>query len=536
MTHPILLAATLLVLCPFCAYGQQQPTSPGPFSTLVHPGPDGKLVYVPDELGNTIPDFSNCGYMGGGVPIPQVPVRAIVEPAEGDCGPRIQAAINQVSALPPDANGLRGAVLLKRGRYAIPGTISIKASGVVLRGEGCGEDGTVLIATGRGQRTLIRIAGPAGPKEIPGTRRRITDAYVPVGARSCHVERADDLKVGDFVTVLRPSTAEWIHVIGMDRIPVPQGRTDVVQWKPGSKDLHFRRVVTAIQGNQVTLDAPLVNALQAEYGGGFLYRHDPAGLISQVGVENLRGDSEFTAPQDEDHGWILVGMDNVQDAWVRNVTSVHFGYSLAALSRNAYHVTVRDCTCLDPVSKITGGRRYSFAITGSLNLFFRCRAREGRHDFVMHATVPGPNAFVDCLAEKAHSDTGPHHRWSTGTLYDNVEVQGNAINVQNRGASGTGHGWAGAQMVFWNCKAKSMDVQRPPTAQNWAIGCSAQTMKGTGFWESKGVPVQPRSLYLKQLEDRLGADAVARWLRDALDTPHGDPPSVSPLGGSEKGG
>jgi hypothetical protein len=518
MIRPLLCVALVSSsLC--CGYSQQQPVVPGPFSTLVHPGPDGRLVYVPDELGNTIPDFSNCGYKGGGVPIPDVPVKATVAPSEGDCGPRIQAAIDEVSALPLDANGLRGAVLLKRGRYAITGTLTIKASGVVLRGGGRGEDGTVLIAAGKGQRTLIRVAGPAGPREIPGTRRPITDAYVPVGARSFHVQRADDLKVGDRVTVLRPSTAQWIHFIGMDRIPVPPGRTDVVQWQPGSKDLHFRRVITAIDGDRVTVDAPIVNALQAEYGGGFLYKHDASGLISQVGVENLRGDSEFTGPEDEDHGWVFVGMDNVQDAWIRNVTALHFGYSLAALSRNAYHVTVRDCTCLDPVSKITGGRRYSFAITGSLNLFFRCRARDGRHDFVMHATVAGPNAFVECLAERAHSDTGPHHRWSTGTLYDNVEVQGNAINVQNRGASGTGHGWAGAQMVFWNCKAKSMDVQRPPTAQNWAIGCSAETMKGNGFWESKGVPVQPRSLYLKQLEDRLGAEAVAQWIKGAFDTP-----------------
>jgi hypothetical protein len=515
---PHVVAAVTVAVCLSCAYCQQEAAAPV-FSSLVHPGPDGKLVYVPDEQGNTIPDFSDCGYMGGGVPIPDVAVRATVEPAEGDCGPMIQASIDQVSGLPLDANGFRGAVLLKRGRYAIAGTIAIKASGVVLRGEGRGEDGTVLIAAGKGQRTLIRVAGSSGPKEVAGSRRKITDAYVPVGARSFHVERADDLKVGDLVTVLRPSTAEWIHFIGMDRIPVPQGRTDVVQWKAGSKDLHFRRVITAIEGDRVTVDAPIVNALQAEYGGGFLYKHDAGGLVSQVGVENLRGESEYTAPDDEDHGWNFVGMDNVRDGWTRNVTSVHFGYSLVALSRNAYHVTVRDCTCLDPVSKITGGRRYSFAITGSLNLFYRCQAKDGRHDFVMHATVPGPNAFVDCLAEKAHSDTGPHHRWSTGTLYDNVEVQGNAINVQNRGASGTGHGWAGAQMVFWNCKAKSMDVQGPPTAQNWAIGCSAGTTKGSGFWESKGVAVEPRSLYLKQLEDRLGADVVGKWMKGAFDTP-----------------
>ncbi|NMB51455.1 MAG: hypothetical protein GX999_03925, partial [Bacteroidales bacterium] len=37
-----------------------------PTTSLVYPGPDGKLVYVPDSLGNRIPDFSNAGYKGGG--------------------------------------------------------------------------------------------------------------------------------------------------------------------------------------------------------------------------------------------------------------------------------------------------------------------------------------------------------------------------------------------------------------------------------------------------------------------------------------
>jgi hypothetical protein len=91
-------------------------------SSLVHPGADGHLVYVPDAQGNTIPDFSNVGYMGGTVPLPgtdgtpAVPVKATVRPPAGgaDAGAVIQAAIDQVSAL-PEVNGFRGAVLLRAG-------------------------------------------------------------------------------------------------------------------------------------------------------------------------------------------------------------------------------------------------------------------------------------------------------------------------------------------------------------------------------------------------------------------------------------
>src|SRR5687767_14496547 len=52
----------------------------GAKSKLVFPGPGGKLQYTPDEEGNVIPDFSNCGYRGGGVRLPDVPVKAQLSP------------------------------------------------------------------------------------------------------------------------------------------------------------------------------------------------------------------------------------------------------------------------------------------------------------------------------------------------------------------------------------------------------------------------------------------------------------------------
>ncbi|HDY87722.1 MAG TPA: hypothetical protein ENH82_06330, partial [bacterium] len=119
------------------------------YSSLVYPGIDGKLVYVPDEKGNIIPDFSHSGYKGSGVSIPYVPIKEILWPVEGDDSPNIQAAIDRVSALPLDENGFRGAVLLKMGYYELSSPLHISASGVVLRGEGQGETGTILIGLGQ---------------------------------------------------------------------------------------------------------------------------------------------------------------------------------------------------------------------------------------------------------------------------------------------------------------------------------------------------------------------------------------------------
>jgi hypothetical protein len=73
------------------------------------------LQYQPDALGNHILDFSFAGYEGGGVALPNLPVRVTVTPTGGDDTANIQNAINQVSQLTPDFFGFRGAILLAPG-------------------------------------------------------------------------------------------------------------------------------------------------------------------------------------------------------------------------------------------------------------------------------------------------------------------------------------------------------------------------------------------------------------------------------------
>lgn len=475
----------------------------GALAVAAPPVAEAPLALRPDERGNRIPDFSNCGYGGGGVALPRAEVRQRVKSVDGDAAAVIQAAIDKVSAMPIGKDGFRGAVLLTRGTYKIAGSIQIRASGVVLRGEGETDDGTTLIATGTGKRTLIEAGGSGKPRELKGGRREVTDDYVPVGAHSMHLASTDGLKVGSHVIVHRPSTAEWIHELGMDRIPTRADRK-TTQWTAGSKDLDFDRIVTAIDGRRITLDAPIVCALDKKYGGGSLFEYEFSGRISDVGIENLQGVSEYQSPTDEDHAWACVALGTLENGWVRHVTARHFGSSAVRIDRWAKWITVEDCNCLDPISQITGGRRYSFDLgRGELTLWQRCHARGGRHDFVTGATVAGPSAFVDCTAEQARADAGPHHRWAVGILYDNIKTDG-ALNVRDRGNSGTGHGWAGANQVFWNCTAAEIICERPPTADNWVIGCSAASHKGNGHWESLGQPVQPASLYRAQLATRLG--------------------------------
>jgi hypothetical protein len=145
---------------------------------------DLSALKLPDACNNTIPDFSRVGYREGHVKIPMVPVQMVVEPSldpYADDTARIQDAIDQVGKLPLECIGqdgarVRGAVLLKAGTYRVAGALIINASGVVLRGEGQDEQGTVVVATGNIQRDFILINGmltaDMGADEIQGAKAR----------------------------------------------------------------------------------------------------------------------------------------------------------------------------------------------------------------------------------------------------------------------------------------------------------------------------------------------------------------------------
>jgi len=155
-------------------------TTPGK-TILVTPAANGTLAYAPyTAKGDTIPDFSHCGYKGGGVDIPVAPVRETLAPSadpKTDDTARIQAALDRVAALPLQADGLRGAVLLKRGTYRCSGILNINASGVVLRGEGGDAKGTLIIATARKQQPLVRIGGSGAARS--GIHRKARGLCAP---------------------------------------------------------------------------------------------------------------------------------------------------------------------------------------------------------------------------------------------------------------------------------------------------------------------------------------------------------------------
>jgi hypothetical protein len=262
-----------------------------PLSEWAFGGPDHRLHYRTDDRGNSIMDFSAAGYRGGGVKLPSAAAAQRLTPAAGDNTARIQAALDSVT----------GAVVLAPGEYEIAGTLHITRSGVVLRGE----KGAGIRLTGK-PHCFLEIHGTGTWRE-EGAPAAIVDAYVPAGSSTFRVRGASAFHRGDRVLVLRPVTAEWIHFMGLET----NGHTNGAQtWiRPGSV-IRTDRVVDSVDGDSITLDAPLSDALDSKFTAASLVRYSFAGRITEVGVEGLR----ITAPQDT-----ALRMDSVEDGWAREL-------------------------------------------------------------------------------------------------------------------------------------------------------------------------------------------------------------------------
>src|SRR5262249_23087632 len=178
----------------------------------------------------------------------------------------------------------------------------------------------------------------------------VAEAYVPVGSYRLRLATTRGLTVGDTVLIEHPSTKEWIAAVGMDRFP-SRDRGSYLDWRPGTLDLCWDRVVRQIDRDAITLDAPLTTALDAAHGRCRVRGYSWPGRVRNAGVENLRCESEYDRANthDEQHAWTAVGVENAEDVWVRQVTAAHFAGSAVALWEACQRGPGGDCMAVEPV-------------------------------------------------------------------------------------------------------------------------------------------------------------------------------------------
>jgi hypothetical protein len=505
-----------------------------PESAWVHPDPaTGRLVYKTTPRGDRILDFSSAGYGGGGVPLPDFATiidRATLIPSGRDDTQAIQNAIDTVSAFAPNAHGIRGAVRLAPGIYNCASTITIAASGVVLRGSGftktTGKGETLIRMVGGPPHLCFRIGGPTPQSPRPTIAIRITDDYVPSSATTLHLGDTTPFHPGDRITIHRPITPTWVASMGMNQL-VRNGKKET--WIAG--ETTAIRTVTGVSPatHELTLDIPLSDPIDAAFlpapSTATVTPAPPDTAITHVGIENLHILSPpqpivITDPQNR-----AVEIDNVRDGYLRDlacddtINSVQIG-------RNAHCITVANVTIRHTVATLGAAKPLDFETTGTQILFDRCTdIGDNLFYFATGSRASGPTVLLHC-AFHGGGWLQPHQRWSTGLLIDSCSVPEGGIDLMDRGIMGSGHGWTIGWSVAWNCTAKTFLIQQPPGAMNWAVGCRGRRTTAAepgrksptlpdGTYDSPDQPVAPDSLYLAQLRERLGkqdADRAATYL------------------------
>jgi len=509
MTEHLRLAALFVAALPLARAAE-----PAPWVTR---DAAGHLQYRTTLRGDRIMDFSSAGYGGGGVPLPTVPTVETLAPSGSDDTAALQTAVAQVLKHPLK-DGFHGALQLGEGTFHCFAALRLSESGIVVRGTGSGlSGGTTIELTGHPHRAFE--LGKEGrndrsnARELLGQGVKIVQDYVPSGATTVEVSSTARFAPGDNVAVVRPVTREWVKFMGMADL-VRSGRSE--RWVSGA--MMVERKITAVHGNHLDLDVPLTDAVDSKFQRGEaaeVAQYAPVNRVAQVGLESLRivsppqhltlGQSAFTA----------VAFRQVEDGWMRDV-AIQDTMDSVQISSGSRRVTIERVDIKHETAITGAALPADFGIDGSQVLLDRCHDRGNRVFYVVTGPqVGGPNVVLRCVFE-GDGSIMPHQRWATGLLVDQCQVPQGSIEFKNRGQMGSGHGWTIGWAVAWNCVAPTFVVQDPPGVLNWAIGCvgtqklepmpfGKAPMLAQGEIESEGHPVQPESLYLAQLSDRLGA-------------------------------
>lgn len=465
-------------------------------SQWVHYGQSGRLIYQMDHRGDRLLDYSSAGYKLG-ESIPDVgsivdPNRFVyLTPIAGDNRTNIQTAINQVAAMPLNSHGYRGVVQLAPGQYDVSDTLEVGASGVILKGVGDGmsaASNTVLRSTSTNQVPIVQVGNfvdYANNLFRIGSAVNILDEVVPAGVTSFRVADTSSFSVGDWINIKRTPTQAWFDLVASHFPGYPE--TDF-GWNTSEGRFTFQheRQVTRIEGDRIFINAPLSHSIDPLSNGTIEHYSDRR--LSNVGIEGIRGTSIFDPNEtgvyngrvqfdDEDHANTFIHFRHAEDSWARNVTGEHLISSTVDIGIVSRSITVEDAEYVSPVSEVTAGRRYAFNTNGSLILMRDLQVDSARRAFVNNTTFNGfnrgPNVFLNGVSTNGFVRSGPHSRYSTGALYDNLSDDN---GFEARRASYTnGHGWRGANTVIWNSNSPVFQIASPPGASNYLIGATGSS-------------------------------------------------------------
>jgi hypothetical protein len=534
-------AATGALLAALIACGTPSPPVPPedtpPAAEATEPAPDTSppawrsslypASWTPadtDAEGRFLHDFSYAGYHAGEAPLPTTlpsPQVSVLDHGADPTGAldstaAIQAAIDAVSA--------GGTVWLPAGRYVVDGALTVRASGVVITGDGA--DATFV--------HFRKSTGQSGGAGLLFQGRAPTAGAWPLAddaAARADVVRVVDpagLAVGDAVSVGWTITDAFIADHGM----TGTWTAFTHQHRP-----FFRRTITAIDGDRVHLDVP-IRYPAARRDLAELRRDD--GYLTEVGLQDLavssRVDEAAAWSADRHHA---IELARVADAWVQRIATfdpegdggAHL-QSGGLLIANSRRVTVADSALCCAQHNGSGGNGYLVEVMQTNEVLVRDTvAHSGRHNFIqnwdfstsgtvwLRTTSTGGRADNGLLTVVGASEF--HHSLAMANLIDSSFTD-DGWACLNRGAESSGAGHAGTQNVFWNVTGPGL-LRSAQYGWGYVIGTSPDLrvvtdpsalellLGGAGtapadFVEGLGAAatLEPASLYEDQLRRRLG--------------------------------
>jgi hypothetical protein len=324
----------------------------------------GEIAELEREL--DIPDYSYAGYHRSERAIPRVegPVFNVMDYGakpndEKSDRAAIQRAIDAASA----AGG--GVVLVPAGRYelaqkndAMP--LYVTHSGVVVRGEGSGEEGSVLHLSKMlppplplkmwGSPYVLQFGGKA-----PETRVGRIKADVARGDREIHVADAKNLKTGDWIILNLKDTDPDLLTEEMAGFEVIDKRWTQIRKEGVMVTEHHQ--IESVSGNVLTLTAPVIKPIDHRRKW-HVVKWEP---WEELGLENLRMEGgwqdEFVHHRSwqDDGGYSMVKMTGVVNLWILDCEFVNV--NRAGSVQNSAQVTVMDSV----ISGRQGHNAISFA-------------------------------------------------------------------------------------------------------------------------------------------------------------------------------
>lgn len=479
---------------------------------------DSSLVYRPTLRGDRIVDFSYAGYMGGGVQLPNVKVAKTVKYIQGvsDYTDIIQNAIDEVSAMSVN-EGFRGAVLLEPGEYRCSRSLVIGADGVVVRGSGdpTNKLSTIVMFGDRHAAFTLDKSTKRSNRISFKNGMKVLDQYVPCGSLSVHVSEINQFKAGDEVMICKPVTKQWLAFMRMNDL-WRNGKQQT--WIAEGSWLTTRRTIKESIHDQLTFTVPLVDSYDAVYTNDstMLVPATEEDWVKQSGLENLRIVAPAQSVNHTASKYFGVRMHG-KDCWLRDLDLLE---TMESVHTTGERITIRRVSIVRKAKHEGSSKPAEFAPDGGQILMDQCQVTgDNIWSVGIGAKVSGPIVLLNCRFYGDGRFQG-HQRWSTAFLLDNCIFDKGGIDFMNRGEMGSGHGWGTSWSVAWNCTCKDFVNQQPPGCYNWVIGSFGKKelkrrpfsisgpFEEEGIYDSHGQNVTPRSLYLAQLKERLGQQAL----------------------------